>query len=123
MNMYLVFDQNDEVSYYYSNLNRENAKDILQHSSIGTFLLRDSCKDEGQIVLCVKESENRINNYKIIQKTNDVNMKKEFYFRGKHDFVFKDIPSLLDFYKTHYLIQSYLKQPVCKIFNILKFSK
>ncbi len=50
----LEFDPNDEVSYYYGNLTRDQVKEILNDSSIGTFLIRDSTKDEDQKVMCVK---------------------------------------------------------------------
>ena len=49
-----VFDFNDEVSYYYGDLNRDEVKDVLNEASIGTFLIRDSTKDLDQKVLCVK---------------------------------------------------------------------
>ena len=50
----LDFDPNDEVSYYYGNLTRDQVKEILNDSSIGTFLIRDSTKGEDQKVMCVK---------------------------------------------------------------------
>lgn len=50
----LEFDPNDEVSYYYGNLNRDQVKEILNDSQVGTFLIRDSTKDYDQKVMCVK---------------------------------------------------------------------
>jgi len=44
------FDPEDEVSYYYGNLNRDHVKEILNDASIGTFLVRDSTKDFDQKV-------------------------------------------------------------------------
>ncbi len=44
------FDPEDEVSYYYGNLNRDHVKEILADASIGTFLIRDSTKDFDQKV-------------------------------------------------------------------------
>lgn len=49
----ITFDSNDEVSYYYANLSREEVREILQDASIGTFLIRNSTQDD-QKVLCVK---------------------------------------------------------------------
>ncbi len=108
----ITFDPNDEVSYYYGNLNRDEVKDILNEASIGTFLIRDSTKDDGQNVLCVKEAAKCINNYKIIHKVTENQLKNEFYLYGKEDLVFKSIPSILEFYSTHYLNQSPLVKPV-----------
>jgi len=112
----LTFDSNDELGFFYSDLNREKAREILQDSSIGTFLIRDSIKDDGKIVLCVKESYNRITNYKITNKVNENQVKKEFFIHGKEDFIFKTIPTMLEFYKRHYLIQSNLIKPVSSKF-------
>jgi len=44
------FDPEDEVSYYYGNLNRDHVKEVLNEASIGTFLIRDSTKDFDQKV-------------------------------------------------------------------------
>ena len=108
----VTFDPTDEVSYYYGSLNRDEVKDILNDASIGTFLIRDSTKDDGQNVLCVKEASKCINNYKIIHKITENQTKNEFYLYGKEDLVFKSIPNILEFYSTHYLNQSPLVKPV-----------
>jgi proto-oncogene C-crk len=112
----ITFDPNDEVSYYYGNLNRDEVKDVLLEASIGTFLIRDSTKDDGQNVLCVKEATKCINNYKIIHKITESSSpstlsKNEFFLYGKEDLVFTSIPSILEFYSTHYLNQSSLVKP------------
>ena len=44
------FDAEDEVSYYYGNLQRDHVKEILNDAAIGTFLIRDSTKDFDQKV-------------------------------------------------------------------------
>lgn len=41
-------------SFYYGNLSREQVKEVLIDSTIGTFLIRDSTKGHDQKVLCVK---------------------------------------------------------------------
>lgn len=48
------FDVNDEVSYYYGSVSREEAKQVLNDAPVGTFLIRDSMKDADQKVLSVK---------------------------------------------------------------------
>ena len=115
-NVEISFDPNDEVSFYFGNLSRDEVKDILNEASIGTFLIRDSTKDDGQNVLCVKEAPKCINNYKIIHKVSEDVLKhqvaNEFYLYGKEDLVFASIPSILEFYSTHYLNQSPLVKPV-----------
>jgi hypothetical protein len=44
------FDPYDEVSYYYGNLNRDDVKNILNDAPIGTFLIRDSTKDDQKVL-------------------------------------------------------------------------
>lgn len=118
------FDPEDEVSYYYGNLNRDHVKEILSDALIGTFLIRDSTKDFDQKVLCVKEAPDTINSYKIIHtvKNNlenphsedddiDESTEHAFYIYGKQDCLFSTIPKILEFYSTHYLNQSPLVRP------------
>jgi len=120
------FDPEDEVSYYYGNLNRDHVKEILSDALIGTFLIRDSTKDFDQKVLCVKEAPDTINSYKIIHTVknltnnnsggdedddSDENTEHAFYIFGKQDCLFSSIPKILEFYSTHYLNQSPLVRP------------
>ena len=113
-NVEISFDPHDEVSYYYGNLNRDEVKDILSEASVGTFLIRDSTKDDGQNVLCVKEASKCINNYKIIHKIGE--NRNEFFLYGKEDLMFASIPNVLEFYSTHYLNQTPLVKPVISFF-------
>ncbi|RNA44929.1 adapter molecule Crk [Brachionus plicatilis] len=110
-----TFDPNDEVSYYYGDLSRDEVKTVLDEASIGTFLIRDSTKDIDQKVLCVKEGPKSINSYKIIHRcTDDHKIQKDshvFYIYGKEDCLFSSIPSILEFYSNHYLNQSPLIKP------------
>lgn len=115
------FDPEDEVSYYYGNLNRDHVKEILADASIGTFLIRDSTKDFDQKVLCVKEAHETINSYKIMrsgkaeeaQATGDSDSESpySYFIYGKEDCLFPSIPKILEFYSTHYLNQSPLVKP------------
>lgn len=113
------FDAEDEVSYYYGNLQRDHVKEILNDAAIGTFLIRDSTKDFDQKVLCVKEAAETINSYKIMQTRNSTSGEAEsedetshaYYIFGKEDCLFPSIPKILEFYSTHYLNKSPLVRP------------
>lgn len=113
------FDVEDEVSYYYGNLQRDHVKEILANAHIGTFLIRDSTKDFDQKVLCVKEAPDTINSYKIMRTRNSTNLDGEsedetnhsYYIFGKEDCLFSSIPKILEFYSTHYLNKSPLVKP------------
>ena len=74
----------------------------------GVFLVRDSSTIKGDYVLCVKE-EGKVSHY-IINKTEQDN--KTFYRIGDQDF--SDLPSLLNFYKLHFLDSTPLIRPACK---------
>lgn len=113
-NQTAAFDANDEVSYYYGHLNRDEVKGLLNEAPVGTFLIRDSIQDADQKVLCVKEAPKTINSYKIIhtvKKTEALNLEHVFFILGKEDFIFKSIANILEFYSTHYLNQSPLVKP------------
>lgn len=105
------FDPDDEVSYYYGNLNRDHVKEILAEAQIGTFLIRDSTKDFDQKVLCVKEAHGVINSYKIMHTQDETTTTTEeatdtYYIHGRNDCHFQSISEILSFYSTHYLTQS-----------------
>jgi len=103
----LPFDPYDDVSYDFDDLSREEVKEILNNTPIGTFLVRNSIKDFNQKVLCVNEAENLINSYKIV-----CNNEQSYFIRGKEDTQFNSIAQILQFYSSHYLNQSPLIKPV-----------
>jgi len=111
----LEFDPNDEVSYYYGNLNRDQVKEILNDSQVGTFLIRDSTKDYDQKVMCVKEVADCVNSYKIVHRiinsAEDNSVSHTFHIHGREDCLFESIPKILEFYSGHYLNQSPLVKP------------
>jgi hypothetical protein len=108
---YSRFDANDELSYYYGSLSKEEVKEILSDASVGTFLIRDSLKDNNNKVLAVKEAPKCINNYKIRHKYNDELKADRYFLQGKEDYLFTSIQKILEFYSTHYLNLSPLVKP------------
>lgn len=100
------FDPEDKNSWYFGPLSREDTNGALQAArEAGVFLVRDSKSIAGDFVLCVKE-ENKVSHY-IINKIQTGGMIR---FRiGDQEF--PDLPSLLNFYKTHYLDTTSLLRP------------
>ncbi|XP_067943849.1 adapter molecule Crk-like [Watersipora subatra] len=103
------FDQTDRSRWYFGDLTREQANQLLNEKvDSGTFLVRDSSTMPGEYVLCVREDQ-RVSHYIINKMITDTGSR----FRiGDQDF--PDIPSLLNFYKTHYLDTTSLIRPVEK---------
>lgn len=100
------FDPDDRNSWYFGVLSRDDANNILQaERDSGVFLVRDSTTIRGDFVLCVKEDA-KVSHY-IINKIQVGGMTR---FRiGDQEF--PDLPSLLTFYKTHYLDTTSLIRP------------
>ncbi|KAG0445591.1 hypothetical protein HPB47_013614 [Ixodes persulcatus] len=88
-------------------MSRQEATDMLmaEHEA-GIFLVRNSATISGDLVLCVRE-ENKVSHYII----NRVSQDEQTRFRIG-DQMFPDIPSLLNFYKLHYLDTTPLVKPV-----------
>ncbi|XP_041367606.1 adapter molecule Crk-like [Gigantopelta aegis] len=97
MAMASEFNPEDRFCWYFGPLSREETNDILDHENIGVFLVRDSKSIKGDFVLCVRE-DTKTSHYIInrIQTSNSVRFRIG-------DQEFPDLPSLLEFYKTHYL--------------------
>lgn len=103
------FDPEDKSSWYFGPLSRVEANSILnERVDSGTFLVRDSTTMRGDFVLSVREDrEDQKTSHYII---NRINTDTGVRFRiGDQDF--PDIPSLLNFYKTHYLDTTSLIRP------------
>lgn len=90
-------------------MSRQDASDLLMSEKEGgVFLVRDSTSIHGDFVLCVRE-DSKVSHY-IINKIQ----------QGEHvryrigDQMFPDIPSLLAFYKLHYLDTTPLIRPALK---------
>ncbi|GAB6028828.1 hypothetical protein CHUAL_004636 [Chamberlinius hualienensis] len=103
------FDPNDRESWYFGSMSRQDATDLLMSEREGgVFLVRDSSTIHGDFVLCVRE-DNKVSHY-IINKVQQNDATK---FRIG-DQLFPDLPSLLSFYKIHYLDTTPLMRPAPK---------
>ncbi|XP_074660782.1 adapter molecule Crk-like isoform X2 [Tubulanus polymorphus] len=97
------FDPENWNSWYFGPLGREETNVILNNErDTGVFLVRDSGKFPGDFVLCVKE-DSKISHY-IINTIEGTTIRI-----GDQDF--QDLPSLLAFYKKHYLDTTPLVRP------------
>ncbi|XP_059170685.1 adapter molecule Crk-like isoform X2 [Physella acuta] len=110
------FDPEDKYSWYFGMLSRERTNNILlgqEHS--GVFLVRESRTMPGDFVLCVKEDQ-KVSHYIInrIQASGN----SRFKIGDKE---FPDIPSLLNFYKTHYLDTTTLIKPAPRARLLCKY--
>ncbi|MCL4130692.1 UNVERIFIED_CONTAM: hypothetical protein GTU68_031146 [Idotea baltica] len=104
-----TFDPHDRASWYFGQMSRQEATDLLMSEREGgVFLLRDSSTIIGDFVLCVRE-ENKVSHY-IINKMQQNEPSR--YRIG--DQMFPDLPALLNFYKLHYLDTTPLIRPVAK---------
>lgn len=101
------FDPEDEDSWNFGPLSRQESVKLLKNDHTdGAFLVRESTSHQGDLVLSVRQGE-QIRHY-LVTRLED---------RGHVEFVigdqrFQDIPSLLEFYKTHCLENSALTHPV-----------
>ncbi|UYV79543.1 CRKL [Cordylochernes scorpioides] len=96
-------------SWYFGPLTRQAASDILhKEKETGVFLVRNSTTIQGDLVLCVKE-DSKVSHY-IINRTQQGD---QIRFRIG-DQMFPDIPSLLLFYKHHYLDTTPLVRPAVR---------
>lgn len=104
-----TFNPEDKSSWYFHHMSRQEATDLLlAEKESGVFLIRDSTTSVGDFVLCVKE-DSKVSHY-IINKTHQND--QELYRIG--DQQFSDLPSLLEFYKLHYLDTTPLIRPATK---------
>ncbi|GIX68038.1 adapter molecule Crk [Caerostris extrusa] len=103
------FDPYDKVSWYFGPLTRQEATDILlSEVETGVFLVRNSATIHGDLVLCVRE-DSKVSHYII----NRIQQEEQTRFRIG-DQMFPDVPSLLNFYKLHYLDTTPLIRPAPK---------
>ncbi|XP_071099778.1 adapter molecule Crk-like [Haliotis cracherodii] len=110
------FDPHDKLSWYFGPLGREETNDILMNErDSGVFLVRESRSIRGDFVLCVRE-DMKVSHYII----NRIQVGNQTRFRiGDQEF--PDIPSLLNFYKTHYLDSTSLIKPAPRIKIVAKY--
>ncbi|XP_039297200.1 adapter molecule Crk isoform X2 [Nilaparvata lugens] len=104
--MAALFDPYDRSSWYFGQMSRQDATDLLMgEREGGVFLVRDSATIHGDYVLCVRE-DSKVSHY-IINKVQQSDQTR--YRIG--DQTFNDLPSLLAFYKLHYLDTTPLIRP------------
>lgn len=107
--MAATFDPFDRTSWYFGQMSRQDATDLLMSEKEGgVFLIRDSRSILGDYVLCVRE-DSKVSHY-IINKIQQGDQTR--YRIG--DQMFPDLPSLLAFYKLHYLDTTPLIKPAPK---------
>lgn len=104
--MAATFDPFDQSCWYFGPMRRQDATDLLMgEKEGGVFLIRDSSSIIGDYVLCVRE-DSKVSHY-IINKIEEGSQIR--YRIG--DQMFPDLPSLLSFYKLHYLDTTPLIKP------------
>ncbi|XP_017292202.1 adapter molecule crk [Kryptolebias marmoratus] len=112
------FDSEDRASWYWGRLSRQDADSLLQGQRHGVFLVRDSTSCPGDYVLAVSENS-RVSHYIINSITNNRQSSSGLapprFQIGDQEF--DALPSLLEFYKIHYLDTTTLIEPVNKSKN------
>ncbi|XP_037543185.1 adapter molecule crk-like [Nematolebias whitei] len=109
------FDSEDRASWYWGRLSRQDAVSLLQGQRHGVFLVRDSITCPGDYVLSVSENS-RVSHYIINSISNNrqssSGLASPRFQIGDQEF--DALPSLLEFYKIHYLDTTTLIEPVNK---------
>nr|XP_018908186.1 PREDICTED: adapter molecule Crk-like [Bemisia tabaci] len=100
------FDPHDKSSWYFGQMSRQDATDLLMaEKEGGVFLVRDSVTIQGDYVLCVREDQ-KVSHY-IINK-----MQQNYQISYRiGDQTFPDLPNLIAFDKLHYLDTAPLIRP------------
>jgi len=107
--MAVSFDHHDKNSWYFGAMSRQDSTDLLMgEREGGVFLVRDSATIQGDYVLCVRE-DSKVSHYII----NKIQQGEQTRYRIG-DQMFTDLPSLLNFYKLHYLDTTPLIRPAPK---------
>ncbi|XP_076371611.1 adapter molecule Crk-like isoform X2 [Tachypleus tridentatus] len=100
------FDPYDKNSWFVGPMTRQEATDLLMaENEAGKFVVRNSSSIQGDLVLCVRE-DSKVSHYII----NKIQQGDQTRFRIG-DQMFPDVPSLLNFYKLHYLDTTPLIRP------------
>ncbi|XP_009883466.1 PREDICTED: adapter molecule crk isoform X2 [Charadrius vociferus] len=112
------FDSEDRASWYWGRLSRAEAVSLLQGQRHGTFLVRDSGTIPGDFVLSVSESS-RVSPYIVNslgpaggRRAGGEGLNPTRFRIGDQEF--DSLPSLLEFYKIHYLDTTTLIEPVSR---------
>lgn len=95
------FDPYDEDSWFFGFMSRADATELLlDYNEIGAFLVRESTTAPGDLVLSVRESDEKVSHYIINKITSDKSQQVCFRIGEQ---IFKNIPSLLAYYKLNNL--------------------
>lgn len=109
------FDAEDRASWYWGRLSRQEAVSLLQGQRHGVFLVRDSITSPGDYVLSVSENS-KVSHYIINSISNNrqsgTGLPPPRFRIGDQEF--EALPSLLEFYKIHYLDTTTLIEPLNK---------
>lgn len=104
------FDPYDEDRWFYGFMSRADATDLLSKNiEIGAFLVRESTTARGDLVLSVKENDDKVSHY-IINRILTTDKSPQVRFRIGEQ-IFYDIPSLLKFYMVNNLDDTPLEVP------------
>ncbi|CAH1256838.1 CRKL [Branchiostoma lanceolatum] len=87
--------------WYFGGVSRRQSEDLLKGTTVGTFLVRDATNHPGDYSLSVS-SDTRVRHYFIKRLQNGFQIA---------DQDFEDLPSLIEFYKIHYLDTTTLTVP------------
>ncbi|KAL0994626.1 hypothetical protein UPYG_G00125070 [Umbra pygmaea] len=109
------FDAEDRAGWYWGRLSRQEAVSLLQGQRHGVFLIRDSITCPGDYVLSVSENS-KVSHYIINSISNNrqsgSGLAPPRFRIGDQEF--DAMPSLLEFYKIHYLDTTTLIEPISK---------
>ncbi|XP_069001968.1 adapter molecule crk-like [Embiotoca jacksoni] len=109
------FDAEDRASWYWGRLSRQEAVSLLQGQRHGVFLVRDSITSPGDYVLSVSENS-KVSHYIINSVSNNrqsgSGLAPPRFRIGDQEF--EALPTLLEFYKIHYLDTTTLIEPINK---------
>lgn len=95
------FDPYDEDSWFFGFMSRADATELLlNNNTTGTFLVRESTTAKGDLVLSVKESDDKVSHYIINRISPEKGQQVCFQIGEK---IFLEIPSLLAFYMSNNL--------------------
>jgi len=97
------FDAHNRASWFFGQMNRDEAVEKLQRKNHGTFLVRKSPRAPDDYVLSVSQN-GRVMHYKIVRQSDNT------YMIG--DLNFQDLPQLLDHYKVNLLDTTTLISPL-----------
>lgn len=115
------FDPYDEESWFFGYMSRKDAADTLSaDNDVGAFLVRESTTAKGDLVLSIKENDDKISHYIInrISSEKSPGLDQVRFKIGDH--IFSDIPTLLTFYKSNNLDNTPLIVPAyCKNLDAL----